>query len=151
MATTLEDLYERADANEETDCLEWQLSTNKDGYGYVWFKGKNHYAHRVAFMLANNVELTPDDYICHDCDNPACINPDHLFLGDQQSNMDDMTAKNRAARGERNGRAKLTQTNVLEIRVLVENGEALEALALQYNVAPSTVADIRDRRIWSWL
>jgi len=96
MATTLQDLYERAEVNEETGCLEWQLSTNKDGYGYVWFKGRNHYAHRASFMLANSVELTPDDYVCHSCDNPACINPEHLFVADQYINMHDAIAKGRA-------------------------------------------------------
>jgi hypothetical protein len=148
---TLEDLYARAVLDEETGCLEWQLSKNEDGYGYVWYQGKNHYAHRVAFALTNNVTLTTADYVCHECDNPSCVNPDHLFLGNQQQNMDNMTAKNRAARGERNGRAKLTQDQVLEIRVLTEAGATCRTLAERYNVHEGTVSDIKQNRIWAWL
>ena len=150
MATTLQDITDRSAVNQQTGCWEWQLSTNKDGYGYVWYQGKNHYAHRVAFMLTYNVELTRDDYICHSCDNPACVKPEHLFFGDQQVNMDDMTEKNRAARGEQNGRAKLTRDQVLEIRTLVGT-EAPSRLASRYGVSPSTISDIWDRRIWAWL
>jgi hypothetical protein len=151
MATTLQDLYDRAILNEETGCLEWQLSKNKDGYGYVWYQRRNHYAHRVAFMLANNVELSPDDYICHSCDNPACINSEHLFLGDQQGNMDDMVAKGRAARGARNGRAKLTPERVIEIRARVDAGEAHNVVAGPFDIHPGTVSDIARGRIWGWL
>jgi hypothetical protein len=96
MATTLDDIYDRAAPNIETGCMEWQLSKNKDGYGYVWFQGRNHYAHRVAFALANNVELAVSDYILHRCDNPPCVNPQHLFLGDQLTNVHDATAKGRS-------------------------------------------------------
>ncbi len=76
------------------------------GYGRIGrggTHGKKELAPRVSWELANG-EIPP--FVLHRCDNPACVNPAHLFLGSQRTNMEDKVAKNRQARGERNAAAK---------------------------------------------
>ena len=77
------------------DCLEWQRGVNRHGYGRVTWRGKRELAHRVAFLLRAPI---PDDTPCviHKCDNPPCVNLDHLRLGTKADNTADMTAKGRA-------------------------------------------------------
>ncbi len=79
-------------------CILWGAATNKDGYGVVGSdgrsKGTNLLAHRVAYELM--VQPIPDDLlVLHDCDNPPCINPTHLFIGTQADNIKDMVSKKR--------------------------------------------------------
>lgn len=77
-----------------TGCWEWVGSRRHRGYGQVNFKGKIRKAHRVAWELSFGI--VPDGLsVLHKCDNPPCINPDHLFVGDQQDNINDMFTKGR--------------------------------------------------------
>jgi hypothetical protein len=76
----------------ESGCWEWLLS--KDDYGYGRFLQLK--AHRVSYCIHNNLSEIPDGYeVCHSCDNPACVRPDHLWLGTHSDNMQDMIAKGR--------------------------------------------------------
>ena len=84
-------------------CWEWQAGRDGSGYGLFWHpeRKKNVGAHRVAYELANGVP-PGNMFVLHSCDNPLCVNPDHLSLGTLQDNVDDMVAKNRQAKGSRN-------------------------------------------------
>lgn len=82
------------------DCWEWQGHRMKFGYGVIRHDGRIRKAHRVSFAL-NNGALPEEMMVCHRCDNPACVRPDHLFLGTQQDNMDDRMAKGRYVRNRR--------------------------------------------------
>ena len=84
-----------------TPCLEWTVMRLKDGYGQFRLDGKMQLSHRVAMMLAG-VEIG-ELQVLHRCDNPPCVNTDHLFLGTNADNMADMIAKGRSARGEKHG------------------------------------------------
>jgi hypothetical protein len=75
-------------------CWIWIGSTDTKGYGQLWKEGTQAQAHRVSWELANGLILG-GLFVCHHCDNPPCVNPAHLFLGTNQDNMDDMTAKGR--------------------------------------------------------
>ena len=75
-----------------TECIEYTKFRDKRGYGRRWWQGKMHFAHRVAWMQANG-PIPEGMFVCHHCDNPPCINPEHLFLGTRQANMDDLKAK----------------------------------------------------------
>jgi DNA-binding CsgD family transcriptional regulator len=86
-----------------------------------------------------------DMIVCHHCDNPSCVNPQHLFLGTIQDNMDDRNAKGRQARGERNAPSKLTEAQVLAIRA---DSRTNREVALQYGVQENTVSNIRLRKTW---
>lgn len=74
-----------------------------DGYPVIKVNGKKRRANRVSWELANGRSLLPGEWVLHHCDNPACINPAHLFIGDAKANSDDKVAKGRQAKGERTG------------------------------------------------
>ena len=85
-----------------TGCWLWMRHCARTGYGQVRFHGRMWNAHRVAWTLTRGP--IPDGLcVCHKCDTPACINPDHLFLGTYTDNMRDAVKKDRMARGDRNG------------------------------------------------
>jgi hypothetical protein len=82
-------------------CWEWTGAKNHSGYGHTTFrKERCKRAHRVSYLIWVG-EIPPNLYVCHRCDNPACINPNHLFLGSHEENMQDMKKKNRACKGEK--------------------------------------------------
>jgi len=85
--------WEKSKANGH-GCWEWTGSIDKDGYGQIHLHGKTIRAHRFAYMLVNGE--TPDNkHVLHTCDNPACVNPNHLWLGTNQDNVDDRERKGR--------------------------------------------------------
>lgn len=107
-----ERFWSKVDLKGPDDCWEWQASKLPDGYGSFGVRSRVvDKAHRVSWVLKNGP--IPDGMsVCHRCDNPPCVNPDHLFLGTQQDNMKDMVSKGRhglhvhperAASGDRNG------------------------------------------------
>jgi len=124
--------------------LEWNGSLAKNGYGNFHLNGKTEYAHRVAWELANG----PSDlFILHRCDNRKCVNVEHLFLGTFDENMADMVAKKRQAYGERSGRAKLSDKDILAIRA---SNELQASLASRFNVTQSHISMVRARKT-RWL
>ena len=92
--------WAKVDASGE--CWMWAASQNPDGYGHFWLNGKVELAHRIAYALTHGA--IPDGaMVLHACDNPSCVRPEHLFLGDQLANMQDAKGKGRL-RGGRRGR-----------------------------------------------
>ena len=105
------------------------------------------YAHRLAYKLHHG--SIPDDlFVLHRCDNPRCVNPAHLFLGTVNDNHDDMVAKGRNRKGEQCSYAKLTEDDVVELRLRRAAGESLESLSAAFNVATGTAYDACHRRTW---
>jgi HNH endonuclease len=92
------------------DCIEWMGSLDGGGYGQFRRQGRLLKAHRHAWEQANGRKITDGLFVLHTCDNRACINPDHLFLGTNQDNMDDMVRKGRSLHryGSSNPNAKLS-------------------------------------------
>lgn len=87
------------------DCWEWQGTKDSKGYGLITDRRKNIGAHRLSWQLCYGP--IPDGlYVCHSCDNPSCVRPEHLFLGTNQDNQRDASAKGRSAFGDRNGARK---------------------------------------------
>ena len=125
----------------ECGCWLWTGTTNPAGYGRLNVKGKVHLAHRVAWMLRHG-EIPAGMHACHKCDTPGCVNPDHLFLGDNDANHADKCAKGRqgAARGESSGQAKLTDDQVRAIR---EDQRLARVVAPEYGVTPRYICQLR--------
>jgi len=117
--------------------------------------GRMRYAHREAYALANGA-IPPGMFVCHRCDTPACCNPAHLFLGTHAENMADMSRKGRSMaqrsphkiRGERNGAAKLTESQVRGIRVAFSAGETMASIARRHSVSDATISLIMRGRRW---
>lgn len=107
-----EKLFIRKNKNE---CWEWLGAKDKDDYGDFSANLKKNKAHRVSYVIYNKTFIPKGSLVLHSCDNPSCINPNHLFIGSVQDNSDDMKAKKRQAFGERNAKSKLTDEKVYSI------------------------------------
>lgn len=134
--------------NEATGCLEWTRSCDKDGYGYIWTDIKLRRVHQVAYERKHG-PIPKGKWVLHHCDNPKCGNPDHLFLGDNKSNVADKVAKGRHAFGERNGRANLTEADIRQIRRDYALGERQVDLAKRFGVHQTHISLIVTRKEWA--
>lgn len=129
------------------DCWLWIGARYRNGYGAFNIGGRNQCAQRAAWILF--VGLIPDGtFVLHRCDNPPCVNPEHLFLGTPKDNTQDMVQKGRSTAGEKHRLAKLTAENVFEIRSLHANGHVQRRIAEQFNVSYPTVNNIIKRKSW---
>jgi hypothetical protein len=128
-------------------CWVWAGGVGRDGYGKLKVNGKTVRAHRVAYELANG-DIPEGMLVCHSCDTPLCVRPDHLFVGRPSDNSRDMVEKGRQARGESNGRSKLTGDQVSEIRKRFHIGERRSDLAREYEVSWSLVNFIVNGESW---
>lgn len=137
----------------------WLYTGHKDsnGYGIIGDKNKSLRAHRVSYIYYNNIDNIPNGmFVCHTCDNPSCINPNHLFLGTPNDNVQDMMEKGRHVRGgkihkgEKNGMAKLKEKDVLFI--YSQKGKITQRdLAYTYGVSISTIQKITRKKLWKHL
>jgi len=127
-------------------CWEWTGNTeNRRGYGYYWFKSKDWLAHRASYFIHKG---DPTGYcVCHSCDNPTCVNPDHLWLGTIADNNRDRDRKGRrvAPRGESCSHSKLTESDVLAIRA---STLSVKELSKRYKVSVENIRYILSRRTW---
>ena len=98
-------------------CWEWTAGKDTSGYGKFKWDGKDVGSHRFSWMIANDKEIPEEMYVCHSCDNPSCVNPNHLWLGTPSENIKDSFNKGRTARdGDNSHCAKLTAAQVLKLR-----------------------------------
>ncbi len=151
-----------AQVQKSDGCWLWTGGIFPTGYGWFNVSGKMLRAHRFSWEL--HFGPIPDGKIvCHHCDNPACVRPDHLFLGTAQDNKDDCVAKGRQATGDRNGsrihperlargedhgRAKLTEEDVREIRALLASGDSKSDLGRRFGVTHGMIRHIAAGRSW---
>jgi hypothetical protein len=128
-------------------CWEWLGCISNYGYGQFWYNKKATHAHRYSWILKNGA--IPEGLIIrHKCKG-KCVNPDHLELGTQQDNMNDMIRDNTVRKGIKHHNCKLTPEQVKEIRT--RTNERYIKLAKEYNVSHSAISDIIHRRKWAWL
>ena len=131
----------------ESGCLLWLGSTVTGGYGKTYKAGKTVLAHRAIWEHKYG-PIPEGQVVCHRCDNPLCVNVNHLFLGTRLDNSRDMVAKGREAKGVSVNNAKLTEEQVIEIR---ETSGTLKALGDHYGVHYGTIRQIKNRETWRHL
>lgn len=128
-------------------CWPWRMGLDRDGYGHFTAEGRKYKAHRLAFQLSTGVD--PGELkVCHRCDNPACCNPTHLFLGTQTDNLRDMVTKGRSRQGSRHHAATVTEADIITIRARRAAGEAGRSLAEAFGLSEASVSDIVHHRTW---
>lgn len=137
-------------------CWEWQGTLNASGYGRFKYKGESWGAHRFSLVLFRGQSIKKPSsksksntplVCCHRCDNPPCVNPDHLFMASQSKNMIDMFQKGRhpltLGSGENNIQAKLTDADVVAIRKLAKiKALTNKDIACLYQVSDSQIGRI---------
>lgn len=134
-------------ANKTENCWLWTNALDEDGYGYYKIQQHTIKAHRVAFFLQHDY-LTDGLYVLHTCDNPACVNPAHLYEGTPLKNMQDKCARNRQARGSKLAR-KMTYEKAQEIRLLYDTRTySQQQLATQFGCSQVLVSKIVREEIW---
>lgn len=145
-------------------CWEWKGTINhlRGGYGYMKYKGKMWRSNRLSYYLHNG-KFDTTLSVCHKCDNPSCVNPDHLFLGTQRENLMDASRKNRMRTGknhglnmnperkpwgERNGQSKLSVEDVVFIRKNFKNNYTAKELSNKFKVSEFNIYKIISRKLW---
>lgn len=128
-------------------CWVWMLARTASGYGHVRFHGRMWRAHRLAYALAKG-PIPAGLCVCHSCDNPACVNPDHLWLGTHLANRRDAVRKNRQAKGEQQGHARLFRCEVMSAKEAFSMGMASRDIARFYGVSRECVEGIVRGRNW---
>jgi len=142
--------WSHVDIKNENECWEWKGCKNKKGYGnFNSTLKKTMIVHRFVYIVTYG-DFDFSLYVCHKCDNRACCNPKHLFLGTQDDNMKDMVKKNRSSRGEHQFSAQLTEEKVIEIRIRYANGETATSLSEEFHVNNATITEICRGNKWKW-
>ena len=133
-------------------CWNWKAGIKGSGYGNFWIGNRSYQAHRISFILFKG-KIKKGNYICHECDNKLCVNPKHLWQGTHLDNMRDKVSKGRQVRmsGSKNGFAKLTDKDVIEIRELYKTGEfTLKQLGKLYKCHYSNIHLITTNKHWKY-
>lgn len=133
------------------DCWEWTGLRSEWGYGRLSYGGHQFAAHRCSYEYAVG-RLPEGMWVLHQCDNPPCVNPAHLFLGTAKDNTADMHAKGRAARlgarGEANRAARLTDDMVIQIRLDYASGTDTATLAEQFGFTREYIRLLVKGKAW---
>lgn len=129
---------------EESGCIRFTGHLDGEGYGRIMVARVKYMAHRLSYSL--NKGPIPDGYVVrHKCDNPSCINPEHLEVGTQADNIADKVSRGRQARGSGAGRAILTEESVREIR---SSPLKVSELSTLYGVSVVSIRNILRRKTW---
>lgn len=134
-------IWENIEIKSIEDCWNWGGKTNKGGYGMCKIYLRETLTHRVAYMCAIN-DIPKNMCVCHQCDNPKCCNPNHLFLGTNRDNAEDMFRKNRNAKQEAHGKATITNETALKIKAMSDSGMGATAIHRQLGVSMGVVSKI---------
>ena len=132
------------------NCWEWTGRYHKQGYGFMDINKKGELTHRISWVI-NRGKIPKGICVLHKCDNPKCVNPDHLFLGTHTDNMRDMVSKGRRFHtfGENTPHRILNDFQVIEIKKLLKLKFPYKELAKAFGVSRSTINDIVSGYTWN--
>ena len=142
---TYQKFWDSHSVDPQSYCWVWVGSMARGGYGRIWIGSKYFRAHRYSWIYHKG-PIPSGKYVLHRCDNRACVNPEHLFIGTAADNSADMKRKGRSQAGENNGRDKLTNSDVFDIRA---SSEHYKTLCKRFNVSYSTIHKIKRRETWT--
>jgi len=155
--------FEKVDKNAPNGCWEWTAGKDGDDYGIFRVSNtKQKRTHRFSYEFFKGL-IPEGKMVCHTCDNPRCVNPDHLWLGTQKENMKDCVRKGRTANGDNNGSrkrpnklkrgsenplSKLTEIIVKNARDKHNQGSSITSLAIKYGVSTPAMFNAINRNTW---
>lgn len=145
-----------ANVQKTSHCWEWTGTKSKTGYGVLYTPHKTTdsrrriFAHRFVHELYHG-PIPEGMLVCHHCDNPGCVNPDHLWLGSDQENTADRHRKGRTVTGEKHTQAKVSEADVLLIRAKARTGRSYASLAREFSLSLQQVSRIVRRVNWKYL
>src|SRR3990167_2785032 len=132
--------WSKVELDEDDSCWNWRAATNNKNYGKIFYRGRLWLAHHIAYMFANG-KIPRGKILMHRCDNPRCVNPNHLVVGTHRDNVIDMINKGRRVQadfqGEKNRRAKLTENDVRNAIGLTLLGYSRAAIGKHFGVSRS--------------
>lgn len=133
----LSDLFNDCIPEPNSGCWIWMKGVNSAGYGAAYITGVQVLAHKLSKSFSCVDALSPDVDVCHKCDNTYCINPDHLFVGDRTTNMQDCSRKGRHV-----GNTQLTEQQVEEIKQLYNDGLPQYIIGDRYGISQGHVSNL---------
>ena len=133
-------------------CWGWKGHLDKNGYpllksGSNGKEFRETRSNRISWLIYKG-EIPKGKYILHLCDNSTCTNPDHMFLGTPKENSEDMVRKGRGNKGSKHGNSKLTEDDVMKIRLKFKDGVMIKRIMEDYGISRQTAHNIKHVRIW---
>lgn len=132
----------------ESGCIEWIGATSKTGYAILNVGGRPTKVSRLVLGLGG---AEPGMFACHRCDNPLCVNAEHLFAGTSKDNVGDSIRKGRFIRGETVGTSKLRSRDIKKIFAARLRNESMQSIAARFNVSSGAIAKVLHRKTWKHL
>jgi hypothetical protein len=136
------------EVNPVSGCWEWLGACNSKGYGRMWLKPRVVQAHRYSLATYTGKALRKMSAL-HHCDNPRCVNPEHLFAGTQRDNVVDCYRKGRKLRAGKHPNARLEPGDIPVIKQLRANGFTYRAIAARYSMSVAAIYKICIDRAWT--
>ena len=147
LSSSIIDRFNKYHIKQDDGCWQWTGSIHHAGYGQIRYKKRIVRVNRLSYELF--IGPIPDGLIVrHKCDNPLCVNPDHLELGTHVDNMNDMVMRSRSLKGSKHPMHKLSEDDVLSI---YHSGLSARELSDYHDVNVNTIYYIKQGKRWAWL
>ena len=153
---TIERFWDKVDKRDPEECWKWTGEVGTRGYGRLRKEGatKSRWtASRLSLLIHQPREVTKKDFACHTCDNPICVNPTHLYWGNNSTNQKDIVERGNRKMpesvGEKNGFSKLTEGDVIQIKKLIEQGVPNTHIGREFGVTHSNISSIKRGLSWT--
>lgn len=143
----MERILQKVVINDKTGCWEWTGYSHRSGHGSIRVDGKAVPVYRYVYEFYRG-KIPDGMFACHKCDNPSCVNPEHIFIGTPRENSQDAARKGRMERGNKRWCSKLTEQDIRSIRA---DGRAQRVIAGDYGVDQALIQRIRVGKAWGWV